>query len=187
MGPSSFYRRGGEYPVTKKQKRFVEEYLIDLNATQAAIRAGYSQKRASEIGYQLLQKTTVQAAIRKAIQDRERRTEITQDMVVQELAKVAFANGTAYARVIGGGAQVELTDTDKLTADQRAAISCIKEGRFGIEVSTYDKVRALELLGKHLGLFDKQGGGQTAAGENNLLEIIQSIGEVDTDDLSEVE
>lgn len=52
--------------LTDKQKRFVEEYLIDLNATQAAIRAGYSKNRASELGYQLLQKTTVQQAIEAA-------------------------------------------------------------------------------------------------------------------------
>lgn len=159
---------------------------MDLNATQAAIRAGYSQKRASEIGYQLLQKTTVQTAIQEAQKDRQRRTQITQDMVVQELAKVAFADGAAYARVIGGGTQVKLTDTDELTADQRAAISCIKEGRFGIEVSTYDKVRALELLGKHLGVFDSRSGLATAR-ENNLLEAIMGAGEVGTDDLSEVE
>ena len=65
--------------LTPKQKRFVAEYLVDLNATQAAIRAGYSEKRASEIGYQLLQKTTVQAAIQEAMADREERTGVTQD------------------------------------------------------------------------------------------------------------
>lgn len=57
--------------LTEKQKRFVQEYLVDLNATQAAIRAGYSPRRASELGYQLLQKTTVQSAIDKALQGRE--------------------------------------------------------------------------------------------------------------------
>lgn len=172
--------------LTPKQKRFVDEYLVDLNATQAAIRAGYSQKRASEIGYQLLQKTTVQTAIQRAQEVLQYRTKITQDMVVQELVKVAFANGATYARVGGGGTRVELTDTDKLTIDQRAAISCIKEGKYGIEVSTYDKVRALELLGKHLGVFDSRGG-KAMSGENNLLEAIMGAGEIDTDDLPEVE
>lgn len=170
--------------LTAKQKAFVQEYLVDLNATAAAKRAGYKDPN---FGRQLLTKTNVSSAIQKAMQSREQRTEITQDMVVRELAKVAFANGTVYAKVTGGGTQVELTDTDRLTADQRAAISCIKDGKFGIEVSTYDKVRALELLGKHLGLFDKQGGRRMTTGENNLLEIIQGIGEINTDDLSEVE
>ena len=60
--------------LTEKQKRFVEEYLIDLNATQAAIRAGYAINRASEQGHQLLQKTTVSAEIEKALAERSRRT-----------------------------------------------------------------------------------------------------------------
>lgn len=59
--------------LTAKQKKFCDEYLIDLNATQAAIRAGYSVKRASEVGYQLLQKTTVKHAIDKAMAERSRR------------------------------------------------------------------------------------------------------------------
>ena len=71
--------------LTEKQKRFVEEYLVDLNATQAAIRAGYSINRASELGYQLLQKTTVSDAIQSAMKKRQNRTEITQDMVLKEI------------------------------------------------------------------------------------------------------
>ena len=78
--------------ITKKQKRFVEEYLIDLNATQAAIRAGYSVNTAQEQGYQLLQKTSVQQEIAKAMAERSRRTGINQDRVLLELAKIAFAN-----------------------------------------------------------------------------------------------
>lgn len=157
-----FCMEGGDVArLTEKQKRFVAEYLVDLNATQAAIRAGYSEKTAEQIGYQLLQKTSVQAAIQEAQDERSKRTEITQDMVVNELVKVAFANGADYARVVSlpgsdgrqGAQTVELTDTDTLTADQKAAISSIEETRFGIKVSTYDKVRALELLGKHLGMF----------------------------------
>lgn len=163
--------------LTPKQKAFVAEYLVDLNATAAAKRAGYSENRASELGYQLLQKTTVQAAIQKAMQDRERRTAITQDMVVLELAKVAFANGTDYAKVSGGGTRVDLTDTDRLTNDQRAAISCIKEGKFGIEVSTYDKVRALELLGKHLGIFDRGGRAGDASSLDAFLKAVHSTPE----------
>ena len=169
--------------LTPKQKQFVQEYLVDLNATAAARRAGYKDPNK---GRQLVAKGNVAEAIQKAIQDREQRTQITQDMVVRELAKVAFANGAVYAQVVNGGSRVELTDTVQLTADQRAAISCIKEGKYGIEVSTYDKVRALELLGKHLGIFDSRGG-QGPAKENNLLEAIMGVGEVSTDDLPEVE
>lgn len=142
--------------LTPKQKRFVAEYMVDLNATQAAIRAGYSEKRASEIGYQLLQKTTVQAEIRKAMADREERTGVTQDWVVQELYKIAHADRGGIAKVVGG-VRVVLTDTDELDDEQRAALVGVEATKFGIKVTTCDKLKALELLGRHLGMFtDKQ-------------------------------
>ena len=83
---------GGMAELNEKQQRFVEEYMIDLNATQAAIRAGYSVKSASDIGGQLLGKTHVQRAIARAKAERSRRTGITQDRVLQELARIAFVN-----------------------------------------------------------------------------------------------
>lgn len=162
--------------LTAKQKRFVNEYLIDLNATQAAIRAGYSLQRASEIGYQQLQKTTVQNEIDKRMKDREKRTEITQDKVLKEIAIIAFSKVSDYVKVIEKHAaitaetgdqiklydadgnpvmvkDVELTLTDQLSEEQQRALSGIKRGRNGIEVSTCDKVKALELVGRHLGMF----------------------------------
>ena len=152
--------------LNERQQKFVSEYLVDLNATQAAIRAGYSKKTAYSLGQRLLKKVEIQAAIEEARADQQKRTEITQDMVLAELAKVAFANGADFARVItkectdGNGnpttlQTVELVDTDELDDDKKAAISCIKEGKFGIEVGSYDKLRALELLGRHLGMFDR--------------------------------
>lgn len=172
--------------LTEKQKRFVAEYLVDLNATAAAIRAGYSNKTANRIGSENLSKPDIQAAIRKRQVELQERVEITQERVITELAKVAFANGTMYAQVSGGN--VVLTETDHLTEGQRAAVSGIKEGKFGIEVSTYDKVKALELLGKHLGVFNAGARDANPSGaKNNLLEAILETGEVDTDDLPEVE
>lgn len=173
--------------LTPKQAMFVQEYLVDFNATAAAVRAGYSKKTANRIASENLSKPDIQTAIQAAILERSQRIEITQDRVIRELAKVAFADGTTYARVVGGGSRVELTDTDQLTEDQRGAISCIKDGKYGIEVNTYDKVRALELLGKHLGVFDSRNGGKPQGAENNLLSAIMEAGEVDTDDLPEVE
>lgn len=79
--------------LTEKQKRFVEEYLIDLNATQAAIRAGYSENSAMEQGYQLLQKTSVQHAIQQAQHKRSKRTEISQDDVIKGLMLEATREG----------------------------------------------------------------------------------------------
>lgn len=79
--------------LTPKQARFVEEYLIDLNATQAAIRAGYSKKTAEQLGFQLLNKTSVSSAIADAQAERAQRTLVTQDMVIEGLLAEAKAQG----------------------------------------------------------------------------------------------
>ena len=164
--------------LTAKQQRFCDEYLIDLNATQAAIRAGYSDKRASEQAYQLLQKTTVQSYIEQRKKDREKRTEITQDMVLKELAIIAFSNAADYASVIEKQAMIDVDGdmvpmvdaegnkvmyrtvepvlTADLTEEQKKALSVIKKGKDGFELKPYDKVRALELLGKHLGMWTEK-------------------------------
>lgn len=144
--------------LTDKQRRFCDEYLIDLNATQAAIRSGYSEKTAYRIGAELLQKTSVAEQIEKRKAARVKRTEITQDFVLMELLKIAKADGTDFATV-GKRNRVTITPTDDLPADKRAAVAGVKKGKHGeIEVKTYDKLKALELLGRHLGIFDKQEG-----------------------------
>lgn len=173
--------------LTEKQKRFVSEYLIDLNATQAAIRAGYSKKTADRIGAELLGKTWVAAAIREAIDRRQKRVEITQERVLQELAAIAFASGADFAEVSENGS-VNIIPTKELAQDKRKAIASIKKGRYGTEVSTYDKVRALEMLGKHLGMFERDNGAVIEQ-ENNLFEVIkQSTGEeIDTSEIPEIE
>lgn len=161
--------------LTAKQQRFCDEYLVDLNATQAAIRAGYSEKRASEQAYQLLQKTTVQEYIQKRQRDRIARTEITQDFVLNELMAIASVNATDYARIVEKNATAEVEGqliqlydangnpavyrtvepvlTEELTETQKKALAVIKRGRDGFEIKPYDKVRVLELLGKHLGMW----------------------------------
>lgn len=82
----------GGRKITAKQKRFVDEYLIDLNATQAAIRAGYSARNADKIGYELLGKTVVSAYLDVRMAERSERTEITQDMVLRKWWDIANAN-----------------------------------------------------------------------------------------------
>lgn len=155
--------------LTPKQKRFVDEYLIDLNATQAAIRAGYSPKTANEQAAQLLAKLSIQNYLHKRQSERVQRTEITQDRVLQELAAVGFARGTDYAEIAPDGT-VRLIPTEQLSGQQRAAVLGIRETRDGVEIKLADKVRALELLGKHLGLFSP-GAGMNAA-DSNLFERI---------------
>lgn len=140
-----------EKKLTAKQQRFCDEYLIDLNATQAAIRAGYSVKTANEQGSQLLAKLSIQEVIGKEMAERSRRTGINQDRVVLELAKLAFVN---IADVVDlENATVRLSATD----DDLACIQSIKikPSEFGEEreIKLYDKKGSLELLGKHLGMF----------------------------------
>ena len=105
--------------LTAKQKKFVEEYLIDLNATQAAIRAGYSTESAKEIGCENLTKPNVKAEIDKAIAERSRRTGINQDRILRELAKIAFVNPNDVINF--RDATVKMTSEENL-----AAIASIK-------------------------------------------------------------
>lgn len=137
--------------MTKKQQRFVEEYLIDLNATQAAIRAGYKPDNAQQMGSENLSKPVISAAIAKAMAERSKRTGINQDRVLHELARIGFAKIT----------DIIDPDTAKIlpeaSEDDLACIQSIKikPGEFGTEreVKLYDKKAALIELGKHLGLF----------------------------------
>jgi phage terminase small subunit len=141
--------------LNPKQKRFVEEYLVDLNATQAYIRAGYSPKTANVCATQLLSKPSVRACIDKAIAERSRRTGVNADRVVRELARIAFVNPTELIDTTTGDLLVDAND------ENTAAIASIKvksttrdEETFSErEVRIHDKTKALELLGKHLGMY----------------------------------
>ena len=146
-------------PLTPKQKKFCEQYLIDLNATQSAIRAGYSARRASEIGYQLLHKTTVQGTIQKLQKSLSEKTEVSAQRVVKEFAKIAFTNPKSlYGK---DGSPISITD---LPDDVACMVSEVKTRHIQskdspvIVETTYrlhSKVAALENLSKHLGLFEK--------------------------------
>ena len=140
--------------MTEKQKIFADEYLIDLNATRAYKVAYPNVKKdetAAQAGSRMLRNVKVEAYIKKRMQDRQKRTEITQDMVLQELAAIAFANATDFAKIING--RVILTNTADLSKEQAKAIAGIKRGKNGIELKLNDKEKALELLGRHLGMF----------------------------------
>lgn len=167
--------------LTGKQARFVEEYLVDLNATQAAIRAGYSARTARQIGEENLSKPVIAEAVAEAQRERSQRTNITQDRVLAELAKIGFANlsdvtkwgqkevAFGYtedgkrlaAEDIGDAVKVEYVlapfvepvNCDQLAPDLQAAVSEVKLGREGFSIKMHDKLGALEKLGRHLGMF----------------------------------
>jgi phage terminase small subunit len=149
--------------LTAKQQRFVEEYLIDLNATQAAIRAGYSEKTAYSIGNENLSKPEIAKAIEAAQIERSKRTEITADRVLSELGKLGFSNMMDYMRIGSNGDP--FTDFSAITRDQAAAIAEVtvedfKDGR-GEDVRDVRKIRfkltdkraALVDIGRRLGMF----------------------------------
>jgi len=164
--------------LTEKQKIFVNEYLVDLNATRA-YKAAYPNVKKDDTaavnGNRLLRNAKVKEYLDERMREREKRTEITQDKVLEELAAIAFSNGSKYAKVIEETVYdengevlldsdgnivkqkvVDLVLTDELSETDKKAIASIKRGRNGIEISTCDKVRALELLGKHLGMFKEK-------------------------------
>lgn len=146
--------------LTSKQDRFVQEYLVDLNATQAAIRAGYSKKTAAAIGAENLTKPKIAEAVQNAMAERAKRTEITADKVLQELAKIGFAD--IRKLFTPGGSLLPVSDLDD---DAAACLSSIeittRKVRGGDDdeleevskVKLWDKRAALVDLGRHLKLF----------------------------------
>jgi phage terminase small subunit len=138
-----------------KRARFCEEYLLDLNATQAAIRAGYSKKTAYSQGQRLLKDVEVAAKIEELQEARSERTQITADQVVRELAKVGFSNMANYAD--WGPDGVELVAAGDLTPDQSAVVSevseTVSEKSRSLRFKLHNKVDALEKIGRHLGMF----------------------------------
>lgn len=144
--------------LTKKQKIFADEYLIDLNATRA-YKAAYPKVKKDETARtnssRMLTNANVVAYVEKRMKDREKRTEITQDMVLKELAKIGFADVTDFVTIENKGILrvVQVKTTDEMPGDKMGAIAGIKEGANGIEIKLNDKGKALELIGRHLGMF----------------------------------
>lgn len=169
-----------ENELTAKQRAFVREYLVDMNATQAAIRAGYSEASAYSIGQENLKKPEVSAAIEAAMKKRAERTDITADMVLKELAKIGFADirkaikwqGTLVTEEDnpdGGDTltiknvvtnNVQLISSDDIDDETAAAISEISQNQGGgIKLKLHDKRAALVDIGKHLGMFKEDNKG----------------------------
>lgn len=187
--------------MTEGQKIFANEYLIDLNATRAYKVAYPNVKKdetAAQAGSRMLRNVKVAEYISERMKEREERTEVTQDMVIRELAAIAFSNASNFARVIEKPAvitaedgtrislmdedgnpllvkDVELVLTDELSEEQKKALAGIKHGKYGIEVASCDKVRALELLGRHLGMF-KDKVDVTVEETTKLDDIMSQIG-----------
>ena len=145
--------------MTEKQKVFCDEWLKDMNGTRAykaAYKGVKNDETAKVNASRLLTNANVQKYIQEKQKEREKRTEITQDMVLKELAKLAFTDRTEIVQIkkSTAGDVVVIKSTDDLTEEQKALISGIKETKFGIEVTFYNKEKSLELIGRHLGMFN---------------------------------
>lgn len=179
--------------LTPKQKLFADEYLVDLNATRA-YKVAYPNVKKDETaranGSRLLTNANVAGYIQERMDERSKRTEINQDMVLKELAKIGFANVTDFVTIEDDGCNctVKVKSTYEIPQDKLGAIAGIKEGNYGIEVKLNDKVKALELLGKHFGLFEYKESKPDSA-YNNLLDAIanQTREDISTDEIQELQ
>ena len=187
-GGSQRREKGGDVvALNQRQAAFVREYLVDLNATAAAIRAGYSEKTARAIGCENLTKPDIQAAIQQEMAKRAQRTEITADKVLKEFAKLAFFDPRNLFDDKGN--PKDITELDDDTAAALAGLDVVQEVDPDSGTTSYttryklaSKQAALDSLGRHLGMFldrsevnasvavtmesyledlDKQGEGQT--------------------------
>lgn len=141
--------------LTAKQRRFVEEYLVDLNGTQAAIRAGYSEKSAGVIATENLTKPNVAEAIQKAMDKRSAATEITAERVLKEYGRLAFSD---MRRLMKWGADgVTLKEVTDLSDDEAACVAEVSETTSkdggSIKLKVHDKKGALDSVARHLGMF----------------------------------
>ncbi len=147
--------------MTPKQKVFVDEYLVALNASEAARRAGYSSKSAHVMGCQLMKEPEIARAIREAMEARSLRTRVDADRIVLELARVAFSD---LGRIADWGPEgVWLKPNNAMAESDRAAIAELRPlggeadqaGAVRIHIRLQNKQRALDSLARHFALYGR--------------------------------
>ena len=157
-----------------RQRRFIDEYLVDLNGSKAAVRAGYAESSAATRASRLLKMTQVADAVREAMDARAQRTQITADRVLREYARIAFADIRSFTEPGSTGLTVKSLET--LSDDDTAAIAEVSRGANGqnLKVKLHDKKKALDSIARHLGLFGKQAarGESPAAAAQRVRELI---------------
>jgi len=158
--------------LTPRQRRFVEEYLVDRNATQAAIRAGYNRKTAGQQGSFLLKHPQIAAAVAAGCAALSRRVEISQERVLLELARIALLDARRLFDDEG-----RPLDPRQLDHDVAAAVAGYEVDDRSRKYKLADKVRALDLLGKHLGLYDADNRRQVDTTVEIVRRIVDARGE----------
>ena len=141
--------------LNDKQRAFCREYIIDHNATQSALRAGYSERTAYSQGQRLLKNVEIQAEIERYSKKAIKRNDITVDRILQEMARIGFSDIRKVANW-GTTGEPSVTPSDDLDDDTAAAITSVKiDNQGGVTLSMAKKEKALEMLGKYAGVFDK--------------------------------
>lgn len=162
--------------LTVRQQKFVDEYLLDLNATQAAIRAGYSAKTAQEQSARLLSKVIIQEAVADARSKQQVRTGISADRALKEAARLAFFDIRKLCNASGNPIPIQDLDDDTAAAIQGLELSSEKDGEAFTTVRKYkvaDKNAALERVFKHLGLFERDNDqNNPAKAMTKLMELV---------------
>lgn len=138
--------------MTDKQKAFCQEYLVDLNATQAAIRAGYSSHTAREIAAETLSKPYIQEEIARLMAERSKRTEISADEVLQRFHDWAFAERHKAFKLSGN--TLVIASMEEWPPALQSCITGIEQTKTGIKITFTDPIRAMENLGRHLGIYN---------------------------------
>lgn len=165
-----------EDDLAPKRRKFVEEYPKDMNATRAAIRAGYSERTASVRGCMLLKDKRVVIALRKEWKKMTDRNAVEKDQVLRELASIAYSNMADFASWDDSG--VQLTPSNVLSRFDTAAIKEISETTSAksttVKIRLYDKPQALLSLARYLGILD--GGGDKKDPQKVAEEIRKELG-----------
>jgi len=159
--------------VNHRQRLFVAEYLVDADRSAAAIRAGYSTVRATRQGHELMQNPEIGYAIVMAQRARSRRTGITRERVLVELARLAFAD---LARIAGwNDSGFVVKPLEEMSDDDAAAIAELGADREGsrVQVRLHDKGFALELLARHCGLYDDAPGETASSARARLMAVLE--------------
>lgn len=166
------YKLGSGSRFTEQMKKFCDEYLIDCNGRRAAMAAGYSKKSADQMCYHLLKRPLIREYLRKGIQKNTKRNNISADKVLQEIAKVAFASLGAFMSIDeGGNIQFKLRNNKTLDAkdDPLGVLSQFEQETYvdgrgenvqlvkRTKIKLLDKMKALDMLGRYLMLFDGAG------------------------------
>lgn len=156
--------------LTDKQKIFVREYMVDLNAVQAAVRAGYSEKCVRNNTWRLMKTPAVAKEIERLMAEKMQKIEMSEDEILKELTSIARANAADFATVESqevldkagnpcAVCMVEIKPTSRIAKDKLRALAGIKQSTHGVELKLYDKMRAIELLMRFRGMLKDKGAG----------------------------